>query len=142
MMYGAMDVLLPHIPKAEADKRIGMVIGVVEGDVHDIGKSIVKTMCSAAGFDVHDLGCDVPPETFVAKTKETKSHVVAMRTLMTPTKDGMKAVMDGLVEAGFRMNVKTIIGGAPTSKEFAYDIGADFWAGIAQDAVVKIKGAL
>ena len=141
-MYGAMDVLLPHIPKAEADKRIGMVIGVVEGDVHDIGKSIVKTMCSAAGFDVHDLGRVVPPETFVAKTKETKSHVVAMRTLMTPTKDGMKAVMDGLVEAGVRMNVKTIIGGAPTSKEFAYDIGADFWAGIAQDAVVKIKGAL
>jgi corrinoid protein of di/trimethylamine methyltransferase len=141
-MYGALDVLLPHIPKAEADKRIGMIIGVVEGDVHDIGKNIVKTMCTAAGFDVHDLGRDVPPETFVAKTKETNSHVVAMSTLMTPTMDGMKAVMDGLVEAGVRMNVKTIIGGAPTSKEFAEDIGADFWAGNAQDAVVKIKGAL
>jgi corrinoid protein of di/trimethylamine methyltransferase len=141
-MYGALDVLLPHIPKADADKRIGMIIGVVEGDVHDIGKNIVKTMCTAAGFDVHDLGRDVAPETFVAKTKETKSQVVAMSTLMTPTMDGMKAVMDGLVEAGVRMNVKTIIGGAPTSKEFADDIGADFWAGNAQDAVVKIKGAL
>lgn len=141
-MYGALDVLLPHIPKADADKRIGVIIGVVEGDVHDIGKNIVKTMCTAAGFDVHDLGRDVSPETFVAKTKETKSQVVAMSTLMTPTMDGMKAVMDGLVEAGLRMNVKTIIGGAPTSKEFADDIGADFWAGNAQDAVVKIKGAL
>jgi corrinoid protein of di/trimethylamine methyltransferase len=141
-MYGALDVLLPHIPKADADKRIGMVIGVVEGDVHDIGKNIVKTMCTAAGYDVHDLGRDVAPEIFVEKTKETKSQVVAMSTLMTPTMDGMKAVMDGLVEAGVRMNVKTIIGGAPTSKEFADDIGADFWAGNAQDAVVKIKGAL
>jgi len=141
-MYGALDVLLPHIPKADADKRIGVIIGVVEGDVHDIGKNIVKTMCTAAGFDVHDLGRDVSPETFVAKTKETKSQVVAMSTLMTPTMDGMKAVMDGLVEAGVRMSVKTIIGGAPTSKEFADDIGADFWAGNAQDAVVKIKGAL
>ena len=141
-MYGALDVLLPHIPKADADKRVRVLIGVVEGDVHDIGKNIVKTMCTAAGFDVHDLGRDVSPETFVAKTKETKSQVVAMSTLMTPTMDGMKAVMDGLVEAGVRMSVKTIIGGAPTSKEFADDIGADFWAGNAQDAVVKIKGAL
>jgi corrinoid protein of di/trimethylamine methyltransferase len=141
-MYGALDVLLPHIPKADADKRIGVILGVVEGDVHDIGKNIVKTMFTAAGYDVHDLGRDVPPETFVAKVKETKSHVLAMSTLMTPTMDGMKAVIDGLVEAGLRMNVKTIIGGAPTSKEFADDIGADFWAGNAQDAVVKVKGAL
>jgi corrinoid protein of di/trimethylamine methyltransferase len=141
-MYGALDVLLPHIPKADADKRIGVILGVVEGDVHDIGKNIVKTMFTAAGYDVHDLGRDVPPETFVAKVKETKSQVLAMSTLMTPTMDGMKAVMDGLVEAGLRMNVKTIIGGAPTSKEFADDIGADFWAGNAQDAVVKVKGAL
>jgi corrinoid protein of di/trimethylamine methyltransferase len=141
-MYGALDVLLPHIPKAEADKRVGVILGVVEGDVHDIGKNIVKTMFTAAGYDVHDLGRDVPPETFVEKVKETKSHVLAMSTLMTPTMDGMKAVIDGLVEAGVRMNVKTIIGGAPTSKEFADDIGADFWAGNAQDAVVKVKGAL
>ena len=141
-MYGALDVLLPHIPKEDADKRVGVVIGVVEGDVHDIGKNIVKTMCTAAGFDVHDLGRDVPPETFIAKTKETKSQVVAMSTLMTPTMDGMKTVMDGLVEAGIRMNVKAIIGGAPTSKEFADDIGADLHAINAQDAVIKIKGAL
>ena len=141
-MYGALDVLLPHIPREEAAKRVNVVIGVVEGDVHDIGKNLVKTMMTAGGMSVNDLGRDVPIENFVKSTKEKDAHVVAMSTLMTPTMDGMKQCVDGLIEAGLRMKVKIIIGGAPTSQEFADDIGADLHAINAQEAVAKVKGAL
>ncbi|MEM0449308.1 MAG: corrinoid protein [Methanomassiliicoccales archaeon] len=138
-MYGALDVLLPHIPREEAKKRVNVVIGVVEGDVHDIGKNLVKTMLTAAGMDCTDLGRDVPIENFIISTKEKDAHVVAMSTLMTPTMDGMKRCVDGLIEAGLRMKVKVIIGGAPTSPEFAEDIGADLHGINAQDAVNKLK---
>jgi len=141
-MYGALDVLLPHIPKEEAAKRVGVVIGVVEGDVHDIGKNLVKTMLTAAGMSVTDLGRDVPIENFVNSTKEKDANVVAMSTLMTPTMDGMKLCVDGLIEAGLRMKVKIIIGGAPTSQEFADDIGADLHGINAQEAVNKLKAVL
>jgi len=141
-MYGALDVLLPHIPREAAAKRVEMVIGVVEGDVHDIGKNIVKTMFTAAGFNVHDIGRDVPAETFVTTSKTNNAQVVAMSTLMTPTMDSMKATVDALVEEGLRSQVKIIIGGAPTSQDFADEIGADMHAVNAQDAVAKVKAAL
>jgi corrinoid protein of di/trimethylamine methyltransferase len=141
-MYGALDILLPHIPREAAAKRVEMVIGVVEGDVHDIGKNIVKTMFTAAGFNVHDLGRDVPAEKFTGEVKSKNAHVVAMSTLMTPTMDSMKAAVDALVEEGLRSKVKIIIGGAPTSMEFAEEIGADLHAVNAQDAVAKVKAAL
>jgi corrinoid protein of di/trimethylamine methyltransferase len=138
-MYGALDILLPHIPKEATAKQIPACIGVVEGDVHDIGKNIVKTMMTAGGFAVTDLGRDVPPEKFVEFAKVHNGGIVAMSTLMTPTMDGMKMVMDGLIESGVRMKCKTIIGGAPTSMEFAGDIGADFHAINAQEGVAKLK---
>jgi corrinoid protein of di/trimethylamine methyltransferase len=141
-MYGGLDVLLPHIPKADADKKVIGVIGVVEGDVHDIGKNIVKTMLTAAGLDMHDFGKDVPIENFVNSVKNERASIIAMSTLMTPTMDGMKAVVDGLIENGDRMKVKIIIGGAPTSQPFADDIGADMHAINAQEAVKKVKGAM
>ena len=141
-MYGALDVLLPHIPKDQLSKRVNVAIGVVEGDVHDIGKNIVKTMLTAAGYAVNDLGRDVPPEKFIASVREHNGGVCAMSTLMTPTLDGMKMVMDGLIESGLRMKCKCIIGGAPTSQEYADDIGADFHAINAQEAVAKLKAAL
>jgi corrinoid protein of di/trimethylamine methyltransferase len=141
-MYGALDILLPHIPREAAAKRVEMVIGVVEGDVHDIGKNIVKTMFTAAGFNVHDLGRDVPAESFVSSSRSNNAQVVAMSTLMTPTMDSMKATVDALVEEGLRMKVKIIIGGAPTSQEFAEEIGADLHAVNAQDAVSKVKAAI
>jgi methanogenic corrinoid protein MtbC1 len=109
-------------PKADADKQVVGVIGVVEGDVHDIGKNIVKTMLTAAGLDMHDFGKDVPIENFVNSVKENKAQLIAMSTLMTPTMDGMKAVADGLVENGDRPKVKIIIGGAPTSPAFQEEI--------------------
>jgi len=141
-MYGGLDVLLPHIPKADADKKVVGVIGVVEGDVHDIGKNIVKTMLTAAGLDMHDFGKDVPIENFVNSVKNERASIIAMSTLMTPTMDGMKAVVDGLIENGDRVKVKIIIGGAPTSQPFADDIGADMHAINAQEAVKKVKGAM
>jgi len=138
-MYGALDILLPHIPREAAAKRIDMVIGVVEGDVHDIGKNIVKSMFTAAGFNTFDLGKDCSDEEFVNAAKEHHAHVVAMSTLMTPTMDSMKAAVDALVEDGCRKNVKIIIGGAPTSQEFADEIGADMHAINAQEAVAKVR---
>jgi methanogenic corrinoid protein MtbC1 len=128
-MYGALDVLLPHLPVESAKKMVGVTIGVVEGDVHDIGKNLVKTMLTAAGFAVTDLGRDVPIDNFITVTKDKNAAIVAM-------------VIDGLVEAGLRMKVKTIIGGAPCSQEFAESIGSDFFGLNAQDAVEKLKGAM
>ncbi len=141
-MYGALDILLPHIPKEAAAKRVEMVIGVVEGDVHDIGKNIVKTMFTAAGFNVHDVGRDVPADTFVSTARSNSAQVLAMSTLMTPTMDSMKATVDAMVEEGLRSKMKIIIGGAPTSQEFADEIGADMHAVNAQEAVAKVKAAI
>jgi methanogenic corrinoid protein MtbC1 len=141
-MYGALDILLPHIPKEAAAKRVEMVIGVVEGDVHDIGKNIVKTMFTAAGFNVHDVGRDVPADTFVSTARSNNAQVLAMSTLMTPTMDSMKATVDAMVEEGLRAKLKIIIGGAPTSQEFADEIGADMHAVNAQEAVAKVKAAI
>jgi corrinoid protein of di/trimethylamine methyltransferase len=138
-MYAALNILLPHITQEAASKRVRVVIGVVEGDVHDIGKNIVKTMLTASGFDVSDLGKDVADDAFVKGAKKQRAQVVAMSTLMTPTMDSMKATVDALVEDGARKEIRIIIGGAPTSPEFAEEIGADMHAVNAQDAVAKLK---
>ncbi len=138
-MYAALDLLLPHIPREESSRRLNIVIGVVEGDVHDIGKNIVKTMFTAAGFNVHDIGKDVPADDFVEASKANNAQVVAMSTLMTPTMDSMKASVDALVEDGCRKGLHIIIGGAPTSQEFAEEIGADMHAVNAQEAVAKVR---
>ena len=138
-MYAALHILLPHITHEAASRRVRVIIGVVEGDVHDIGKNIVKTMLTASGFDVSDLGKDVADDAFVKAAKKHRAQVVAMSTLMTPTMDSMKETVDALVEDGARKSVKIIIGGAPTSQEFAEEIGADMHAVNAQDAVAKLK---
>ena len=138
-MYAALEILLPHLPREEVSRRLNIVIGVVEGDVHDIGKNIVKTMFTAAGFNVHDIGKDVPPENFVEASKANNAQVVAMSTLMTPTMDSMQASVDALVEEGLKAKLKIIIGGAPTSQEFADEIGADMHAVNAQEAVAKVR---
>lgn len=138
-LYGALDVLLPYIPKEDAKNRARIIIGVVEGDVHDIGKNIVKTMLTAAGFKMFDLGKDISDEEFVRAAKKHRPQVVALSTLMTPTMDSMKETIDALVEANMREEVTIIIGGAPTSKEFADEIGADLHAMNAQEAVGKLK---
>jgi corrinoid protein of di/trimethylamine methyltransferase len=138
-MYGALDMLLPLIPKDNHKAAGRVLIGVVEGDVHDIGKNLVKTMLVAAGFRVYDLGRDQPEDAFAKGVRRYKTDIVAMSTLMTPTMDSMKTVVDTLVEEGLRQDVKVIIGGAPTSQEFALEIGADLHAMNAHEAVKKLK---
>jgi dimethylamine corrinoid protein len=99
-------------------------------------------MFTAAGFNVHDVGRDVPADTFVSTARSNNAQVLAMSTLMTPTMDSMKATVDAMVEEGLRAKLKIIIGGAPTSQEFADEIGADMHAVNAQEAVAKVKAAI
>ena len=138
-MYAGLDLLLPLIPKTAMKDVKKCAACVVEGDVHDIGKNIVKTMLTASGFDVTDLGKDVPIKDIVDFAKSKKLDALALSTLMTPTMDGMKAAVDGLVENGYRKNVKICIGGAPTSPAFAKEIGADHRDANAQDCAAWLK---
>ena len=139
-MYAGLDLLLPAIPKSEGNVKKKCAVAVVEGDVHDIGKNIVKTMMTAGGFDVVDLGKDVAISAIVETAEKEKLDVVAMSTLMTPTMDGMKEAIDGLKESGYRSKVKVTIGGPPTSPSFAQEIGADHRDNNAQDCVAWLKG--
>ncbi len=138
-MYAGLNVLTPHIKLDSANAPKKIVIGTVEGDTHDIGKNIVKAMLTAAGFTMYDLGNDAPVESFIEKTKEVGADYVYMSTLMTPTMEAMKRVIDGLQEEGLRAKVKVGIGGAPISQDFANDIGADLHALNAQEATNKTK---
>ena len=141
-MYKGLDVLLPAIPKAELASMKRAATAVVSGDVHDIGKNIVKTMLTASGFEVTDLGKDVPIEKIIASVEELNLDALAMSTLMTPTMDGMKEVVEGLVENGNRAKVKVCIGGPPTSPAFAEEIGADHRDNNAQDCAGWLKEVL
>jgi corrinoid protein of di/trimethylamine methyltransferase len=140
-MKQAVAVLEPVISKSAKEKKtLGkVVIGTVEGDIHDIGKSIVGTMLMVAGFEVVDLGVDVPTEKFVEKAKEVKPEIVGLSALMTTTMVKMADVIKALEREGLREKVKVIIGGAPTSKEWAEEIGADGHGGDAMEAVEVTK---
>jgi len=136
VMKEGMKVLEPYLKSGEV-KRVGkVVIGTVRGDLHDIGKNIVATLLSAAGFEVIDLGVDVPPEKFVEAVKEYKPDIVGMSALLTTTMVEMENVIKALKEAGLRDKVKIIIGGAPITSEFAEKIGAD---AAARDAVEGVN---
>ncbi|MEM1673833.1 MAG: corrinoid protein [Candidatus Bathyarchaeia archaeon] len=130
-----MKTLEPYLERGEVKKIGRVVIGTVKGDLHDIGKNIVKTLLRAVGFDVIDLGVDVPPEKFIEAVKKHKPDIVAMSALMTTTMNEMENVIKMLRENGLRDKVKVIIGGAPITKEFAEKIGADAAAEDAIDGV-------
>lgn len=134
-MYAALDVLKPHLKPADEGARIGCVIGVVQGDTHDIGKNLVKIMLDVSGFEVHDLGRDVPLADFVEKAKATNSQLICLSTLMTTTMDGMASVIQMLEEEGIRDRFKVMVGGGPISHSFAEKIGADGYADNAAGAV-------
>lgn len=131
-MKRGTEILQPLIPREKREASKLAILGTVKGDIHDIGKNLVKSMMEGAGFEVIDLGIDVPAETFVQKALELKPHIVAMSALLTTTMVHMKDVIDALQEAGIRDQVKILIGGAPITKAFAAEIGAD---GTAPDAV-------
>ena len=134
-MYAAIDVLRPHLAKENESGRPPVVIGVIEGDVHDIGKNIVKLMLEAAGYPVHDLGNDVAVSAFVGKARELGRGIVAVSTLMSTTMPGMGRLVEGLKDAGLRDSFRVLIGGGPVSGAFAQKIGADAYGTNAMDAV-------
>lgn len=134
-MYAGLDVLKGHIKAAEEGEKRKVVIGVVEGDTHDIGKNLVKIMLETSGFDVFDLGRDIPPATFIEKAKEVNADIIALATLMTTTMEAMSSVIQILQEQNIKDNYKVIIGGGPISQSFADKIGADGYAVNAADAV-------
>jgi len=136
----AMDLLLPELKKTEGSwKSAGkFVIGTVEGDMHDIGKSIVASMLSAAGFEVTDLGIDVSTDRFIEEVKAAKPDFVGLSALLTSTMPKQKDVVDALKEAGLRDQVKVLVGGAPVSSDWAKKIGAD---GYAEDAIAAVRVA-
>ena len=139
-MTRAIAIMEPHIPKDEVAEKLGtVVIGTVEGDIHDIGKRIVATMLKVYGFEVHDLGRDVPIDVFVEKAKELKPDILGSSSLMTTTMGGQKILEEKLREAGIRDNFKTMIGGAATTQEWADKIGCDCYAEDANDTVLKAK---
>lgn len=134
-MYNGLEVLRPLLPQKEDGDKRRAVIGVVEGDTHDIGKNLVKIMLESAGYEMTDLGRDVPTQRFVEAAREQDAQVVAMSTLMSTSMDNMKKVIDALAEAGLRDKVKVIVGGAPISPAFAQRIGADGYSATATEAV-------
>jgi trimethylamine corrinoid protein len=139
-MTKAIEIMEPHIAREEVAKTLGtVVIGTVEGDIHDIGKRIVATMLKVYGFEVHDLGRDVPIDVFVEKAKELKPDILGSSSLMTTTMGGQKILEEKLREAGIRDNFKTMIGGAATTQEWADKIGCDCYAEDANDTVLKAK---
>lgn len=134
-LYAGLDILKPHISVEDQDKRLKgqVVMGTVQGDVHDIGKNLIKMMFEVAGFTVHDLGRDVPLEKFAEEQMRTDSEIVALSAMMTTTMMGMKKVVQMIKEKN--PNVKIMLGGAPVTNDVATLFGADGYAESAGNAV-------
>ena len=143
-MKAAVAVLQPELDKSKQGRKITgtAVAGTVAGDIHEIGKTIVCSMLSAAGFEVYDAGCDVPVETFIAQVRDKKPDLLLLSALLTTTMPNQQETIQALKDAGLRENVKVMIGGAPTTRAWADEIGADGYAEDAIEAVVAAKGLL
>jgi 5-methyltetrahydrofolate--homocysteine methyltransferase len=138
-MNAGVELLEPHLGKADVRGRGKVVIGTVKGDLHDIGKNLVGIMLAGAGFEVIDLGKDVSAEAFVDAASEKGADVVGMSALLTTTMPAMKDVIALLKERGLDGKVKTIVGGAPVTEDFAREIGADSYGFDAANAVECVR---
>ena len=138
-MYAGLDILSPHIERKNEETKVKVVIGVIEGDTHDIGKNLVKLMLDVAGFEIYDLGRDVPFADFVSKVKETGAEMLCLSTLMSTTMEGMSEVIKLLHEEGLRERVTVLVGGGPLSQAYADSIGADGYSENATGAVLVAK---
>jgi len=139
-MHAGLGVLKPILAKSTTSVTTKVVLGTVKGDLHDIGKNLVGMMLEGAGFEVVDLGIDVPPEKFIQSAKENGAQVIGMSALLTTTMMQMKSTVEKIKAEGLK--VKTVIGGAPVTAEFAKQIGADGYAPDAASAVSSIKEVL
>ncbi len=141
MKFG-LELLRPHLVAADVQPLGRVVIGTVQGDLHDIGKNLVGMMMEGVGFEVFDLGVDVKPEELVDAIIEIKPNIVAMSALLTTTMVNMKAAMHMMKEAGVLANVKVMVGGAPVTQEYADEIGADGFGADASQAASVAKTLL
>ena len=143
-MKKAMEILKPHLQSRNQEfKKTGtVVIGTVQGDIHEIGKTLVATILSANGFEVHDLGVDVSIDKFIEAVRAHNANVVGLSALLTTTMTVQRDIIEALKEHGLRDKVKVIIGGAPVNKDWAEKIGADGFADDAMRAVAVLKELL
>jgi 5-methyltetrahydrofolate--homocysteine methyltransferase len=139
-MHGGLGILKPILSKSNASSVAKVVIGTVRGDLHDIGKNLVGMMLEGAGFEVVDLGIDVPPEKFIQGAKENGAKIIGMSALLTTTMMQMKTTVEKIRSDG--LVIKAVVGGAPVTGEFAKQIGADGYAPDAASAVSKVKELL
>ncbi len=139
-MHAGLGVLKPILAKSPTSTTTKVVIGTVKGDLHDIGKNLVGMMLEGAGFEVVDLGIDVPPEKFIQGAKENGAQIIGMSALLTTTMMQMQTTVQKVKAEGLK--IKTVIGGAPVTAEFAKQIGADGYAPDAASAVSTIKEVL
>ncbi|MFL0194714.1 corrinoid protein [Clostridium sp. WILCCON 0269] len=138
-MYAGLNILKPYLKKAENENKYKVVIGVVEGDTHDIGKNLVKLMLETAGFEIIDLGRDVPAQKFIDEAKDAGADIIAISSLMTTTMDTMEEVIKILKKDNMRHKFKVMVGGGPVSQNFADKIGADGYSINASEAVRLAK---
>jgi corrinoid protein of di/trimethylamine methyltransferase len=138
-MKTALQLITPHLMASGAEPMGRVVIGTVQGDLHDIGKNLVASMLEGGGFQVVDLGVDVPAEKFVEAVKEKDGTILALSALLTTTMTMMKTVIDALDKAGVRSKVKVMIGGAPITQQYANEIGADGFSDNASAAVAVAR---
>jgi 5-methyltetrahydrofolate--homocysteine methyltransferase len=134
-MHAGMDILRPLLTESDIPSAGKVIVGTVEGDMHDIGKNLVGMMLEGGGFEITDLGIDIPPDKFVEAVKTEQPDIVGMSALLTTTMQGMRDTIEALVEAGLREKVKVMVGGAPITQTFADEIGADGYAPDAASAV-------
>ena len=141
-MSAAIEILKPHIKGGEVKSAGTVVLGSVKGDLHDIGKNLVKLMMEGAGFKVIDMGCDVSPEAFLEAVKENDAQIVGLSALLTTTMVHMEQTVKLFTEAGLRDKVKIILGGAPVDGRFTKEVGADGYAEDAGSAAALAKELL
>jgi len=138
-MKTSLELLTPRLVESGSTRAGRVVIGTVQGDLHDIGKNLVASMLEGGGFEVVDLGVDVPPEKFVEAVGQKDGTIVALSALLTTTMTMMKNVIDALQQAGMRQKTRVIIGGAPITQQYADEIGADGYSDNASAAVALAR---
>jgi len=141
-MKTGLAILKPHLIHANVKSTGKVVIGTVQGDLHDIGKNLVGMMLEGAGFEIMDLGTDVSPEKFIEAVKSAEVDILALSALLTTTMPNMKATIEALKQAGSRDQIKVIVGGAPLTEQYARQVGADGYAPDASRAVTMAKSLL
>lgn len=141
-MHAGMDILRPLLTDSDVPSSGKILMGTVEGDLHDIGKNLVAMMLEGGGFEIADLGTDIPPDKFVNAVKTEQPDLVGMSALLTTTMPAIKRTIDALSEAGLRDKVKIMVGGAPVTRAWAEEIGADGYAPDAASAVDLARSLL